>query len=71
MLTLKRAKPQRREVGYHDLLDDLGRPGCPVCHGANRAGRRYIDGLLWEFVNDSDVRARLVTRTASAANMLS
>ena len=56
---MKRAKPQRREVGYHDLLDDLARPGCPVCHGANRAALRYIDGLLWEFVNDADVRARL------------
>jgi hypothetical protein len=59
MLITKPGKAQRRQVGYHDLLDDLGRPGCPACHGANRAARRYIDGLLWEFVNDSDVRARL------------
>lgn len=59
MLAMNRAKPRTREAGYHDLLDDLQRPGCPACHGANRAGWRYIDSLLWEFVNDAGVRARL------------
>jgi len=56
---MRRAKPRIHEAGYHDLLDDLRHPGCPVCLGANRAAWRYIDGLLWELVNDPGVRARL------------
>jgi hypothetical protein len=47
------------EVGYHDLMADLKKPGCPVCHGAQRAAWKYLDGLLWEFVNDHGVRAGL------------
>ena len=46
-------------VGYHDLLADLGRRGCPICHGADRATWRYLDGLLWESVNDPGVRMGL------------
>lgn len=49
----------RDRVGYHDLLADLRRPGCPACHAANRAAWRYLDALLWEFVNDPETRARL------------
>jgi hypothetical protein len=45
------------EVGYHDLMADLKKAGCPVCHGAQRAAWKYLDGLLWEFVNDPGVRA--------------
>jgi hypothetical protein len=48
-----------RMVGYHDLLADLQRPGCPICHGADRAVWRYLDGLLWESVNDAGVRMGL------------
>lgn len=47
------------EVGYHDLVEDLRKPGCPACHGANRAVWRYLDSLLWEYVNDPGVRAKL------------
>jgi hypothetical protein len=47
------------EVGYHDLMADLKKPGCPACHGAQRAAWKYLDGLLWEFVNDPGVRAGL------------
>ena len=46
-------------VGYHELLGDIRGPGCPVCRGCNMAAWRYIDSLLWEFVNDGGVRARL------------
>ena len=49
----------RDRVGYHDLLADLQRPGCPACHAANRAAWRYLDALLWEFVNDPETRTRL------------
>lgn len=49
----------RDRVGYHDLMADLKRPGCPVCHGAHRSAWRYLDSMFWEFVNDPGVRARL------------
>lgn len=49
----------RDRTGYHDLMADLRKPGCPACHGANRSAWRYIDGLLWESVNDPGTRARL------------
>jgi hypothetical protein len=43
-------------VGYHDLIADLRSQGCPICHGAQRSAWRYLDGLLWEKVNDAGVR---------------
>ncbi len=49
----------RDRVGYHDLMADLNRPGCPVCHGAHRSAWRYLDSMFWESVNDPGVRARL------------
>ncbi len=36
------------------------RAGCPVCALAAQAGHHYLDGLLWEAVNDSGVRTRLL-----------
>jgi hypothetical protein len=55
----KRLRELTDEVGYHDLMADLKKPGCPICHGAQRAAWKYLDGLLWEFVNDPGVRAGL------------
>jgi hypothetical protein len=49
----------RERTGYHDLMADLRKAGCPACHGAHRSAWRYIDGLLWESVNDPGTRARL------------
>lgn len=51
----------REHVGYFDLLADLKRKGCPVCHGAHRAAWRYLDSLLWEHVNDPGIRSVLRT----------
>ena len=61
MTLARRARTLRDEVGYHDLLADLRKPGCPSCHGGHRAAWRYLDSLLWEFVNDPEIRARLRT----------
>jgi hypothetical protein len=59
-MALKRPPiPLEKRASYRDLLADLERPGCPACHGANRAAWRHIDGLLWENVNDGETRARL------------
>ncbi len=57
--TRREPRALEREVGYHDLVADLRKTGCPACHGANRTVWRYLDSLLWEFVNDSDTRAHL------------
>lgn len=51
--------PLERMVGYHDLMADLRRLGCPICHGAHRSAWRYLDGVLWESVNDPGVRMGL------------
>jgi hypothetical protein len=62
MAVIRRASPSTKltdEVGYHDLMADLRKPGCPCCHGSHRAAWKYLDGLLWEFVNDPGVRAGL------------
>ena len=59
---IRRATPVKElkdQVGYHDLMADLRKPGCPCCHGSHRAAWNYLDGLLWEFVNDPGVRAGL------------
>jgi hypothetical protein len=62
MAMTRRAKTPRKleaEVGYFDLVADLKKEGCPVCHGANRAAWRYLDSLLWEQVNDPETREKL------------
>jgi hypothetical protein len=54
-----RRGPGRTPVGYHDLLSDLEHPGCPVCRAVARHAARYLEGLLWESVNDPYLRPRL------------
>ena len=51
--------PLAREPGYLDVLAGLEDPGCLVCNASNRAARSYLDALLWESVNDPDLRPRL------------
>jgi hypothetical protein len=48
----------RAPPGYHDLLEDLERPGCPVCRTAAGTARKLIATTLWESVNDPGARAR-------------
>jgi hypothetical protein len=55
----KMSRALKNEVGYFDLIADLKKGGCPVCHGASRAAWRYLDSLLWEHVNDPEIRAKL------------
>jgi hypothetical protein len=49
-----------RSATYRQLQAALETPGCPVCHLGQKAGRNYLDGLLWESVTDPDVSAGLV-----------
>jgi len=49
----------RRHVGFFALMEALAQPGCPACRAADRAGRRFIETLLYEQVTDGHIRARL------------
>lgn len=36
------------------------REGCPICHYGRLSGRRYLDGVMYESVNDFGLRQKLV-----------
>lgn len=46
---------------YYELLDTMKERGCPVCLLLETYSDRYIDNLLYESVNDSNLRLKLVT----------
>jgi len=48
-----------RDATYVDLVAALAKPGCAICRMAREAVHRYLDGLLYENVNDVGTRARL------------
>jgi len=41
---------------YYDLRDALKESGCPMCRARRAALDRYMDGLIYERVNDAGVR---------------
>jgi hypothetical protein len=45
-----------RTMTFYDLRDAMALPGCPICRLNVRAAESFIDGLLWEMVNDPDAR---------------
>lgn len=45
-----------RTMSFYDLRDALPQPGCAVCRLTALAIERYLDGLLWESVNDPGLR---------------
>jgi len=48
-----------RTKSYYDLRDALALPGCPICRVSSEAVNRYIDGLIYEKVNDPGLRSAL------------
>jgi len=48
-----------RTSSYYDVRDALAEPGCAVCRLKSKAVERYLDGLLWESVNDPGVRRQV------------
>lgn len=55
----KRA-PKPETVSYYlDILKALGEPGCAFCRLSHASANRYLDAVLWELVNDPEVRAEL------------
>lgn len=51
----------RRTNTYYELLDAMKEKGCPVCLLLEAYTDRYIDNLLYESVNDTNLRAKLVS----------
>jgi hypothetical protein len=52
---------ERKSVTYQQLQRIMAeKSGCPVCHAGQQAGHLYLDGLLWESVNDPDIRGELL-----------
>lgn len=52
--------PRGRDMAYHRLLEALGEPGCPVCSLRHAAVHRYLEGILYESVNDVELRQTLI-----------
>jgi hypothetical protein len=46
-------------AGYYDLRQALTEPGCALCRLLARLADDYIDGALWEMVNDPGTRRNL------------
>ena len=41
---------------YFDLIDACAETGCPVCRLSLKSTRRYLDGVMYEYVNDPGAR---------------
>ena len=46
-------------MSFYNLRDALPQPGCVVCRLKAAAVDRFLDGLLWECVNDPDTRRNI------------
>ncbi|MBC7234387.1 MAG: hypothetical protein H5T69_00990 [Chloroflexi bacterium] len=44
---------------YYDLRDALGQEGCPICRLTHQASERFLEGLIYEKVNDPKMRAKI------------
>jgi hypothetical protein len=44
---------------YQQLQEALQEPGCPICHIGQASGRKHLDTLLYESVNDPGIRRKL------------
>jgi hypothetical protein len=44
---------------YFDVIDACAKPGCPFCRLSDKTVNSYLDGILYENVNDPGTRAQL------------
>jgi hypothetical protein len=44
---------------YHELREALGQPGCFLCRVLTDVANKYLDSILWGFVNDPRVREEI------------
>jgi len=45
---------------YQQLQIALKKVGCPICQLGQQTGHAYLDGILWESVNDPSTREKLI-----------
>jgi hypothetical protein len=50
----------QRSPQYYDLIDAFAKSGCAVCRLLKRDAERYLDSLLYEYVNDRDIQKRFI-----------
>ena len=48
--------PREKHTPYYTLLESFAEKGCPVCHLLVKSLERYLDGLLYDSVNDPKTR---------------
>lgn len=48
-----------RAFSYYDILDACQEPGCPICRLGQRAAKRHLDGVIFDSVNDVQLRETL------------
>jgi hypothetical protein len=48
-----------QSAGYYNLRQALAEPGCPVCRILTQAADSFVDSLLYELVNDVEMRREL------------
>jgi hypothetical protein len=53
-------RPRPRQMGDERLIAALAATGCPVCTEVERAGRDYLESVLYEQANDVAFRRRLL-----------
>lgn len=51
----------RKTNSYYELLDAMEERGCPVCSLLETYTDKYIENLLYENVNDVNLRAKLIS----------
>jgi len=51
--------PTTHTAAYHAFVEACNESGCPICRVEHDAVLRYISGLLYEQVNDFNMRERL------------
>jgi hypothetical protein len=54
-----RASVRGKFIGYFRLVEACAGPECPVCHCLAADGRHHIETIVYEHVNDLDVRRSL------------
>jgi hypothetical protein len=48
-----------RSWSFYDLRDALSHSDCAICHLSAEATEQFLESLLWESVNDPEVRDRI------------
>ncbi|BCX02152.1 MAG: hypothetical protein KatS3mg053_0090 [Candidatus Roseilinea sp.] len=48
-----------KSSAYHELIEAMSQPGCPICRLVDRAVRQYVDVFFYESVTNVERRAEI------------